>query len=65
MKDTMLPSAVLTELRQQAHVAASQKRIRFVEIDPRVLGQLIDELENHRLVNLTIPREQREPALRD
>ena len=61
----MIDDDHISELRRDITAAQSHKPPRFVEVDSRILGQLIDELENHRMFLLVLPREKREPALRD
>lgn len=61
----MLHESQLAELRRDVARAKLHKPIRFVEIDARVLGAMIDEIERHRVVTLTFERKLAEPAFRD
>lgn len=48
----MLHESVLQELRHQSDRGKARRPVKFVDVDPRVLGQLIDEIERHRQVLL-------------
>ena len=56
---------MLAELKRDATKALNRKPIRFVDVDPRVLASLIDEIERHRTTLLIVERKQLDPALRD
>lgn len=60
----MIHELHLAELRREVE-RALKTRDRQVTLDARVLFDLLSEIENHRLVLLIVPREKREPALRD
>lgn len=61
----MIHESQLAELRRDVERAKLRKPYRPVEIDCRVLGAMIDELEAMRVVTLTFERKKAEPAFRD
>lgn len=62
----MLPEAILKELSKQADYGMSRRPVKFVDVDPRVLSQLIGEIERHRETLLIVEKLKHvEPALRD
>ena len=56
---------MLSELKRDANKAIKHKPVRFVDVDPRILASLIDEIERHRTTLLIVERKQLDPALRD
>ena len=62
----MLQESLLNELSKQAERGRSCRPVKYVEVDPRVLGQLIEEIELLRQVLLISEKTKKpEPALRD
>ena len=61
----MLNEEMLSELKRDANKAIKHKPVRFVDVDPRILASLIDEIERHRTTLLIVERKQLDPALRD
>lgn len=58
----MIPESLLTELRNQATAARKRKPAKWVDIDPRTLLDLLDEVERFRLVNLIEERRALDPS---
>lgn len=60
-----LSEAELRDLRHEAEIVRNRRSLRFMEVDPRVLLRMLDEIANQRVVMLTIERTDVDPALRD
>lgn len=48
--------AELRAIRKQADEAMARKTRRFIDLDPRTVHRMLNEIENHRVVGLTFER---------
>ena len=63
----MVQEEVLSELRNQSNKslkASGRRPPRSIEVDPRVMVSLLDEVENHRAVLLIAERQTLTSTLR-
>lgn len=52
----MLTESQLRELRVAAQTASVRRPMQLAELDPRIVLQLVDEIEHGRLMSLTFEK---------
>lgn len=58
----MISEKILQELRREAERATTKHPGRFIDLDPRIILKLLNEIEEHRVSRLIFERKELETA---